>query len=85
MWKNGNNYTDFNPHPRVEGDLDSYVASSGSTHFNPHPRVEGDGVTPLPTWGRNNFNPHPRVEGDQMANGNLYEDSGFQSTPSRGG
>ena len=35
---------DFNPHPRVEGDIFGVIAAAGPMHFNPHPRVEGDAI-----------------------------------------
>ena len=32
----------FNPHPRVEGDLQYHLCNIACSRFNPHPRVEGD-------------------------------------------
>ena len=34
--------TNFNPHPRVEGDYTAPLSCGSSSDFNPHPRVEGD-------------------------------------------
>ena len=39
--------SNFNPHPRVEGDV-SLDRQADATHdFNPHPRVEGDPISGL--------------------------------------
>ena len=37
-----NGLRSFNPHPRVEGDLDLSITHVLPFGFNPHPRVEGD-------------------------------------------
>ena len=39
--------SDFNPHPRTEGDSAFSAYRSDSSDFNPHPRTEGDFDLPV--------------------------------------
>ena len=57
--------TNFNPHPRTEGDGQLGDSGPPARNFNPHPRTEGDQRDPVGIQrAAYYFNPHPRTEGD---------------------
>ena len=57
----------FNPHPRVGGDVLRDEEKNNEQNFNPHPRVGGDPTRDSQSVYTTNFNPHPRVGGDKRS------------------
>ena len=77
--------TDFNPHPRVEGDSASKSRYRDGRNFNPHPRVEGDKIRFFHCGEYGTFQSTPSRGGWPQILRNRWKQSKFQSTPSRGG